>query len=251
MAINNSYRVRILKARYMALIRSMCLLSFLCPILLSAQEIKFIDLSVVSQRTELRHPPAPACEEGVCSGYGGGSVADGAPNVRDPHALGVYLLDVSPVEMTPLEPFEADFRVFNSGLAPIDLPVSPDLSSLQPSNESRPFSYFSLALVISVKDDSKHPAFAIAEIYGTTDREETMVTLHPGEWIHVKAKLTPRYSPEETGIMQLQGGFWLRRNTFTPHPGGSFVSTINLYPNVTPTPPVPVRILARRDALKQ
>ena len=91
--------------------RNWCLCSlFLSSILLGAQEVKYIDLSVLSQRTELRHPPAPSCETGVYGGYGGGSVADGAPDVRDPHAIGVYSLSVSATEVTPSEPFEIEFR---------------------------------------------------------------------------------------------------------------------------------------------
>ena len=229
----------------------MCPLFFLYSILLNAQEVKYIDVSAVSQRTELRHPPAPPCENGVCGGYSGSGVADGAPDVRDPHAIGVYLLGVSPVEITPSEPFEVEFRVLNSGLAPIELPVSPDLSNLQPADESKSFSYFNLALVVSVKEDSRHPALGVVELYGATDREGTMVTLRPGEWIHVRAKLTPRNFPEKTGAIQLLGGFWLRRNTFTPHPGGGSVDALNLYPNVTPTPPKRARIVVARDVPKQ
>ena len=101
-----------------------------------------------------------------------------------------------------------------------------------------------------MKGDFLHPALAVAELYGTTDHEGTMVTLRPGEWIHVKAKMTPRYSPKDTGTMQLLGGFWLRTNTFTPHPGGGFISAVNLYPNVTPTPPIPLRMLVTRHAPK-
>jgi len=236
----------------MTLVPSTCLLLlFLYSIPLTAQEVKYIDLSVVSQRIELRHPPAPPCESGVWGGFvGGGSAADGAPDVRDPHAMGVYLLGVSP-EVKPLEAFEADFRVFNTGLAPIEIPVSPHLSDLQPADESRPFSYSSLALEVRVEGDSRHPALAVAKLYGATDHDGTMVTLRPGEWIDVKAKLTPRYSPEETGPGHLLGGFGLSTNMFTPYSSGSFVSTVNLYPNVTPTPPVPVRILVERDTPKQ
>jgi hypothetical protein len=62
--------------------------------ILRAQEVNSIDLTNIHQRTELRHPPASAsdCTPGtscVGSGYGGGSVADGAPYWRDPHALSV------------------------------------------------------------------------------------------------------------------------------------------------------------------
>jgi hypothetical protein len=181
----------------------------------------------------------------VCGGYGGGGVADGAPDRRDPHALGVYLLRVNPTEINPAQPFEAEFRVLNTGLASIEVPVSPHLSDLQPADESAPFSYFSLALVVSMEGDWQHPALAFVELYGVREHEETMLSLRPGEWIHVKAKMQPRYSPAESAMAHFLGGFWLRRNRFTPHAGGGFTMMENLYPNVTPTPSVAVRVLAQ------
>jgi hypothetical protein len=92
---------------------------------LNAQEVKYIDLSSVLQHTELRHPTAPPanCEVNsfcVGGGFAGGSVADGAPDVKDPRALGVYLVQVIPADINPLEPLEAEFQVLNTGLAPIE-----------------------------------------------------------------------------------------------------------------------------------
>lgn len=64
--------------------------------LLEAQEVRVVDLLNVKQRTELRFPPAPSdCIPGepcVGGGVGGGSVADGAPNPRDPRALTLRLI---------------------------------------------------------------------------------------------------------------------------------------------------------------
>ena len=81
------------------------LILFTLPCILMAQEIKYIDITDLRQRTELRHPPAPQsdCKEGtgcIGGGYGGGSVGDGAPDQRDPHALGIYLLRVTPTDIT-------------------------------------------------------------------------------------------------------------------------------------------------------
>ena len=222
-----------------------------CPVLLPAQEVKYIDLSVAPQRTQLRHPPTPPCKDGVCGGYGGGGVADDAPDKSAPHALGVYLLRVDPTEVNPAQPFEAEFRVLNTGLAPIEIPVSPHLSDLQPADESAPFSYFSLTLVVSIEGDWRHPAFAFVELYGMKEHDGTMLALRPGEWIHVKAKMQPRYSPPESATVGLSGRFWLRRNRFTPHAGGDFTMMENVYPNVTPTPSLTVRVLAQPDRPKQ
>jgi hypothetical protein len=222
-----------------------------CPVLLHAQEVKYVDLSLAPQRTQLRHPPAPPCKDGVCGGYGSVGVGDGAPDKRDPHALGVYLLRVNPTEIDPAQPFEAELRVLNTGLAPIDIPVSPHLSDLQPADESTPFSYFSLTLVVSMEGDSQHPAFALAELYGAKEHDGTVLALRPGEWIQVKAKMQPRYSPREFATVRLSGGFWLRSNRFNPHDGGDFTMMENLYPNVTPTPSLTVRVLAQPDRAKR
>jgi hypothetical protein len=236
----------------MTLVRCVrALLVFSCPILLNAQQVKSIDLSVVSQRTELRHPPAPPCDNSLCGGYGGASVGDGAPDRRDPHALGVYLLSVSPEAIAPSEPFDVEFNVVNTGLVPIAVPVSPHLSDLQPADESVRFTYFSITLVVSLEGDWRHPALARADLYGAKDHDGTMLVLRPGEWIHVKAKVKPQYSPAQSVTARLLGGFWLRRNTFTPHAGGSFTNTENLYPNVTPTPSIPIRFVGQPDLTKQ
>jgi putative transcriptional regulator len=217
-----------------------------------SQEIRYIDLTAIKQRAELRYPPAPPveCEKGTVrssGGYGGVSVGDGAPDWRDPHALEVELLRVSPADVDPAEPFEAEFRVLNTGRAPIDIPVSPHLSDLQPSDASLDFTYFSLALVAEVAAEPEGPAVSslgFVELYGSPDQDGTMVVLKPGEWIRVTAniKLQPRSWPMEQGSARFRGEFWLRKNTFHPHPGGKFIEIHNLYPNRAPTKWLPAQL---------
>jgi hypothetical protein len=64
--------------------------------LTGAQEVKFVDLSAVPQRVELRYPPAKPSGGGV----GGVGVGDGAPDTKDPHWLGVSLDRVAPTDIT-------------------------------------------------------------------------------------------------------------------------------------------------------
>jgi len=233
--------------------RGFLLLLFTLPCLLRAQEIKYIDLTDVRQRTELRHPPAPQsdCKEGtgcIGGGYGGGSVGDGAPDRRDPHALGIYLLRVAPTDINPAEPFQVGFRVLNTGTAPMELPVSPHLSDLQPSDVSLAFNYFSLALVVRGDAEPDGPpvtSIGFVELFGAPDHAESMMVLRPGEWIRVSANVKLLASPSEPVSMRFHGEFWLRRNTFHPHAGGQFIEAKNLYPNSTPTPFVAVRLLPR------
>jgi hypothetical protein len=170
------------------------LLLFVSSALLEAQEVRVVDLLNVNQRTELRFPPAPTdCLPGepcVGGGVGGGCFADGAPDPRDPRALGVALDRVTPTDIT-LDTFEAEFRVFNTGLAPINVPVWPHLSDLQPSLESQPFSYLSLSLEVRLSGTGPTQAFGVGwvELYGSAEREDTIMTLKPGEWVRVKAKV--------------------------------------------------------------
>lgn len=225
-------------------------LSFLLawPGHLKSQEIKFIDLTSISQRTTLHHPPSPDCKEGTCIGGGsfGGSIVDGAPDQRDPHALGIYLIQVNPTEIGPAEPFEVEFQVRNTGTVPIEIPVSPHLSDLQPSDESLNFSYFSLALVVAGEGEPQSPKVTFTgfvQLYGSLDHAESMLVLKPGEWIRVRANIKLLACPLEPVTALFRGVFWLRKNTFKPVPGGEFTETQNQYPNTTSTPPIKVHLL--------
>src|SRR5229473_3731397 len=231
--------------------RSVFLLLVLAwPGFLKAQEIKHIDISNVRSRTELRHPPAPQsdCKEGthcIGGGSGGGSVADGAPDQRDPHALGIYLLRVTPTDINATEPFQVEFKVLNTGTAPMELPVSPHLSDLQPSDESVAFNYSSLALVVRGEAEPQGPpvdSIGFVELFGLPGHSESMMVLRPGEWIRVNANVKLLKCPSAAVSARLRGDFWLRRNTFVPFPGGHFIETNNLYPNDTATPFVAVRL---------
>jgi len=217
------------------------LLLILAPIGLYSQEVKSIDLTNIIQRTELRFPPDPRQndETGFGGGYGGVMVGDGASDFRDPHALGIYLESVSPHEIDPKQPFEAEFKVLNTGLAPIQVPVSPHLSDLQPLDESLEFEYLSIVLHLTLMNaDPDGPEISSGgnlELYGTTDHEGTILVLKPGEWIRVKANMKLQKWPSQPMSVRIGTSFGLRRITYTPHPGGSFEKIDNLYPNQTPT----------------
>ena len=113
-------------------------------------------------------------------GVGGGSDADGAPDPRDPRALGVALDRVTPTDIT-LDAFEAEFRLLNTGLAPINVLVWPHLSDLQPSSESQPFPYLSLALEVRLSGTGPAQASGVGwvELYGSAEHEDTIITLKP------------------------------------------------------------------------
>jgi hypothetical protein len=183
-------------------------------------------------------------------------MGDGAPDQRDPHALGIYLLRVTPTDIDPAEPFQVEFKVLNTGTAPMELPVSANLSDLQPTDESIAFDYFSLTLVVGGKVEPEGPPesfVGFVELFGASEHAESMMVLRPGEWIRVSANVKLLTPPSGPVSARLKGDFWLRRNTFHPHAGGQFIEARNLYPNTTPTPVVAVRFLphAGSDLPKQ
>ena len=114
---------------------------------------------------------------------GGGSVADGAPDSRAPRALTVQILSVVPDRIDPVQPIEVEFRVLNSGRVPLELPVSPHLSDLQPPDQSQSFTYLSLALAVNViVGDAQLPiagAPTFVELYGSAEDARTILVLGP------------------------------------------------------------------------
>jgi hypothetical protein len=236
--------------------RVMLLVLLATSALLEAQEVKLVDLLNVDQRTELRFPAAPPdCIDGepcVGSGSGGSSVADGGPDQRDPRALGVALDRVTPTNIT-LDAFEAEFRLLNTGLAPITVPVWPHLSDLQPSSELQPFPYLSLALEVRLSGTGPVEGLGVGwvELYGSAERDDTTITLKPGEWVRVKAKLKLHTWPSKPMDAKLQPDFWLHSNTFKPRIGGGFTEAVNIYPNHTLFPAMPIHFSPTHPAAQE
>ena len=208
-------------------------------VLLNAQEVKYLDLTTISPQTQPR--------------YSLPSVGDGVPDARDPHALAIYLERVTPTDINPAQPFEAQFKVLNTGLAPIELPVSPRFSDLRPS-DSVLSHYFVLALVVRVTGVPQGPevgaTYASVELYGSTDCEGTMLVIKPGERIRVRANVKLRKWPLEPVDVRFRGEFWFHKNTFQMDPGG--VLTEGLHTNHTPTPWITVHLFRpNRDQQQQ
>ena len=126
-------------------------------------------------------------------------------------------------------------KLLNTGLVAIDLPVSPHLSDLQPPNEWQTFEYLSLALVAQLSASAPVQGLGVGyvELYGSVEHVETIVTLKPGQWIRVKAKVKLHTWPSRPVEGPLRGDFWLHKNRYKPHEGGAFTEVVNDYPNHT------------------
>jgi hypothetical protein len=153
-----------------------------------------------------------------------------------------------------LDPFEAEFRIINTGLVSIDVPISPHLSDLQPADAWQTFQYLSLALEVRLSATAPVQALGLGnvELYGSVEHVDTMATLKPGQWIRVKAKLKLHTWPSQPVEAQLRGDFWLHKNVYKPHEGGAFTEAVNDYPNhSTLASTVTVRFSPTHSASKQ
>lgn len=211
----------------------------------NAQEVQSIDLTAAPQRVALRFPPPVSSDNGVVSVEGGGSVGDCVSDFRDPHAAAVYLDSVDGKEIDPEQPFKAEFRFINTGRLPINIPVSADLSDLQPADPSVPFTYLSLALAVRVRSDVGTTAYV--QLYGAIDHNGTTRVLRPGEWIRVTANLKLEPQPRNCTSLTLVPGFWIHSNRFSATSRGSFTASNGICVNELPIAPPTATVVCEQS----
>jgi hypothetical protein len=200
------------------------LLLLVAPLL--AQQVRFIDLTTTTQRVTLRVPPAPPVEDGFGVGGASSSVGDCGVGARDPRSLTVYLQNVIVRDGDSTRPFEIEFKVLNTGTVPLELPVSQHLADLQPSDASAAFTYMNIALAaVPVQDRS---AIGFVQLYGRPEVPDSMITLNPGEWLTVEARVEFHLNVPPAGNVKLTARSWIQRTTVYPHPGGHSTAVMNI-----------------------
>ena len=213
------------------------LFCLLCSVhLLRAQQAKVIDLSNVQQRTTLRVPQAkePNCAPEPCVVVKETSVGDCTTSLR---RLRVALDRVTPTHIT-LDSFDAEFRILNTGTGRIEIPISLELTDLQPPGGLRNFDYVSFALRVRLYAPGPPTAYGIGwvELYGSAEHPDTILALEPGHWIRVKAKVKLHTWPSQPVDARLQGDFRMHKNVFRPEEHGGLIDSLDLCPNRN-TPP--------------
>lgn len=208
----------------------------------STQEVQFIDLTAEPQRVALRFPLPHA--EKSSGKAGAASIDDCAPDLRGPHAARVYFDRVYGKEIDPTQPFQAEFRFVNTGRFEMNVPVSPNLSNLQPADPAVPFSYLSLGLVASVGNNAGPSGYV--ELYGTVNHKGTTRVLRPGEWIRVKSLLTINPRPAKCSSLTLVPGFDLHCNRFRATSRGFWEDSTDACYNEGSTSPTSVQVMCAR-----
>jgi len=201
-----------------------------------AQEVKFVDLSNVQQRITLRVPQTkePNCNPEPCVVTKETSVGDCTNDVKP---LRVALDSVMSHDIT-LDPFKVEFRILNTGNDPVEIPISPHLSDLQPPGNVQQFGYISLALRIILSGVGPEQAAGIGwiELFGSAEHPDTILRLDPGQWMRVTTSVKLHTWPSQAVDAVLRGDFRVQRNVFKPEEKGGFVDSLDLCPNRTTLP---------------
>src|SRR6516165_5894688 len=153
----------------------------------AAQDVASIDLTQISPRTDLRRPAQTSMTGGSISG------------TTESHACANIDLSVGALRTTLVavdhtqyqfgnEPvFEV--RIENIGSQPLQIPVSPNLADLQPTNPSQKFEFLQLSVALWIGGQRWNANMGGGGfLYGAESHPETLVSLHTGEWVRIIGK---------------------------------------------------------------
>jgi hypothetical protein len=143
-----------------------------------SQDIGYLDLTTPAPRMPTRSPKRFS---GGCGGTGDGPAT--SPNAT----LTLISLDKNTYSLGEEITFEV--KIENSGTDTIEIPWTPDLATLEPSDQTQYFSYRSASFVtILTVPDSGHYLFVSGFSYGSTDAPGTIRDLRPGQSFIVRAR---------------------------------------------------------------
>lgn len=223
---------------------------------LFTQEVGYLDLRGIQPRTNLRHPEAkPVCSGNTCTisgGVIGSSIACGAGSRDDPRALKATVLSFDHSSYTEGDQAEIEIKLENVGTVPMTLPWYPHLADLQSSDITARLEYLSsyFQLTLTKPGEAGYNNLQIIDLYGNQDVPNTLVTIRPGEWLHLRAMLPLNIPPAKRERVQWEANvtFGLRHAEFIPNKNGYGENIANDYPRVSSGSPIPVEIFRRDDA---
>ncbi|MGB8989245.1 MAG: hypothetical protein WCC37_21780 [Candidatus Sulfotelmatobacter sp.] len=149
-----------------------------------AQEVQYIDLSNPSGSLGHDLPPGSLIEVYSCVG----------PKESIPQKAGISLEWGETTDLYPRQRIGAEFRVENIGTTPLNLPIHPTLTDLQPKDLTTSFVYYRMRLPLEALITAEGWALDAGglELYGSMQRPDTFLTLKPGESIRVKGDVGVR-----------------------------------------------------------
>jgi hypothetical protein len=149
-----------------------------------AQEVRYIDVSSVSEALGYEPTPGSMIEAYSCVG----------PKESIPQKAETSLEWIETSDLYPRQRVGAEFRVKNIGTTPLTLPIHPTLTDLQPNDLATPFVYYrmTLPLIAGIPAEAMTLEAGGLELYGSVKRPDTFLTLKRGESIRVKGDVFVR-----------------------------------------------------------
>ena len=142
-----------------------------------AQEIGWLDLTDLHPRERIRTPHAGS--------FGCGGGAGFEPTLETDITL-VYLDKTS---YSIGEEVTYEVKIKNTGKEPLEIPWTPHLGDLEPSESSQPYTYLHAAISLNFTEPDSNRSFSIhAHSYGSSDVAGTTRKLPPDQWIFVRAR---------------------------------------------------------------
>jgi hypothetical protein len=151
----------------------------------SAQEVASLDLTKVAARVDLRRPAATS---DMPAGYSGAQSARYCGSAQKTGALHTSLVSLDRADYQVGEEARFEVTIQNVGSEPTQIPFSPHLADLQPSDPAEKFAYFQLEIALWIAGDGWSSTTGGAILYGSDNLAHTLLTLQPGEWVRVVAK---------------------------------------------------------------
>ncbi len=186
-------------------VKAFAIVGFLLGALMSAQEVRRIDLTGAPENRDLQ--PVRSSKYLICG-------ADEAKTLGK--AVRVSVESLTPTDIHPTEQISAVLKVENSGQLSVVLPVSPHITDLQ--TEAGSVYYTAMfPLMAGVPNGMGPIKMGWLELYGSTLKANTTVSLKPGEWIIVRGGIRVRrwYEAESPAMAysELQLYKWLSGTT--------------------------------------
>ena len=171
------------------LVRAVAVLMFVTGLWANstAQEVASIDLTQITPRTDLRRPaPTSVTSSSVSGTNENHACTDIDQSVGALHTT-LASLDHTQYQFSNEPVFEV--RIENVGSQPLQIPISPNLADLQPTDPSQKFEFsqLSVALWIGGKRWNANMGGGVF-LYGAESHPETLVSLHTGEWVRIIGK---------------------------------------------------------------
>jgi hypothetical protein len=166
------------------------------------------------------------------------SVACGGVAAGENRALRTGLTWLDRFEYMDSDSAEIEVAIANAGDVPIEIPGTPHLADLQPTDDTSKFQAFNLLIGLFLHwGDGYSTSLGWIYLYGVPEQKETMLTLLPGEWVRVRGPIDIELNHGDGFVLPLPGvdqtataEFELRQVEYTPVAGGVGLSVTNIYP---------------------